>query len=115
MALKGQLMRAHHASLASVLSLVLLSACGINVEYIPMNTPPHATQPRTPAQVEMFSGSRPDRPFVEIGSIEVQQEKYNNASGAELTAKVREVAAQQGCDGIIVLGANDSTDVSGTM
>jgi hypothetical protein len=51
-----------------------LIACGINAEFIPLNSPPRALTPRAPDQVEMFSAAMPSRPFVEVGTIEVQQE-----------------------------------------
>ena len=95
-------------------SFLALSGCGIDVQYIPMNSPPHAMTPRPASQVEMFAGSRPKRPFVEVGAIEVQQEKYNNASAEEIVAALRDQAGERGCDGILLIGANDATDVSGS-
>jgi len=94
--------------------VLALAGCGIDVQYIPMNTPPHAMTPRPASQVEMFAGSRPKRPFVEVGAIEVQQEKYNNASAEEIVAALRDQAGERGCDGLLLIGANDATDVSGS-
>src|ERR1043165_112697 len=95
-------------------SVVGLAGCGIGVEYVPLTPPPPAMPPRVASQVEMFTGSRPKRPFVEVGSIEVQQEKYNSASAEEIVGALREEAGARGCDGLLILGANDATDVSGS-
>jgi hypothetical protein len=89
-------------------SFFLLTACGIKTEYIPLNASPRPMQPRRPEEVEMFTTSRPDRPFIEVGTIEVQQEKYNSSTAAEIMNALRVEGAQRGCEGLIVFGDNDS-------
>ena len=89
------------------------AACGIDVAYLPLNPPPHLMTPRPKEQVELFASKLPDRPFVEVGSIEVQQEDYNHASPQQLTERMRELAGRRGCEGLILAGANDGTSVSG--
>jgi hypothetical protein len=59
----------------------------------PLNDPPHALTPRSPEQVEMFMTGRPTRPYAEVALID----------GAHLPmARVRECAAQLGCDALYV-------------
>lgn len=101
--------------LALLLGLVSLIGCGINVAFIPMNRPPRALQARDPGTVEVFAAARPSRPFVDVGLIEVQQESYlSGHDEAALLQRMRVEAAGRGCDGLMILGPNDATVVSGT-
>lgn len=59
----------------------------------PLNDPPHALTARRSEQVEMFMTARPTRAYVEVALID----------GAHLSmARVRECAAQLGCDALYV-------------
>ncbi|WP_438023142.1 hypothetical protein [Sorangium sp. So ce233] len=64
-------------------------------------------QPRPLEDVDVFL-SRPDRPFQEVGLIEVQQDIANHAGPSALVNELRSVAAQRGCDGLLISGANDA-------
>lgn len=98
-----------------VLSLVLVSTgCGIHTEYIPMNTPPRPLAPRPPEQVEMFSSQKPSRPYVEVGTIEVQQQAYNGSTASSIVTTLRAEGGRRGCDGLVMLGANDALFVAGS-
>src|SRR5262245_60916868 len=107
-------MQHSHWLYGSVL-LVAASACGIDVQYVPTNTPPHAMRPRSAQRVEVFASARPKREFTEFGLIEVQQESQNHDDAEEIIARLREEAGERGCDGIVMLGANDGTAVSGMV
>ena len=95
-------------------SLCFVAACGIKTEYIELNPPPHVMAPRSPDQVAIFTTGLPERPYVEVGTIEVKQEIYNGASASEIMRVLREEAARRGCDGLVLLGANDETVVEGS-
>ena len=96
------------ANLQMVLMLAL-TGCGTSISYMPTNPPPRPLAARPFVTVEVFTASKPARPFVEIGLIEAQQESAcSRDAPAEVLIKLREEAARVGCDGIILLGANDS-------
>ena len=92
-----------------------LSGCGTRIAYLPTNTPPRTLQPRNADSVQVFSVAPPDRPFVEVGIIETQQESmYSTDSELIVFSRLREEAARQGCDGLVVLGSNDGVQVVGS-
>jgi hypothetical protein len=63
-------------------------------------------------QVEVFSSGRPERPFVEVGIIETQQQSmYSLDKPDAVFAELREEAGRQGCDALILLGTNDGMQV----
>ncbi|WP_437972122.1 hypothetical protein WMF04_23770 [Sorangium sp. So ce260] len=92
---------------AVALSLGLAAGCGgIRSSYVPTAGSPRPMHPRPLADVEVFL-SRPDRPAQEVGMIEVQQDVGNDAGPNALMNELRRVAAERGCDGVLVSGAND--------
>ena len=91
------------------------AACGTNIDYIPLNSPPHAMAPRAPESVELFTTSPPQRPYVEVGAIESQQQQMSTDSVEDIYAKMREAAAERGCDGLVIVASNDATEVNGSM
>lgn len=94
---------------------LMLVGCGTSIEFIPLNSPPHAAQPRPGSAVEVFTSSRPGRPFAEVGLIESRQESgLSQDDASAIVTKMREEAGRRGCDGMIVLGPNDETVVSGS-
>ncbi len=56
----------------------------------------------------MYTASRPERPFVEVGLIEAQQNTIYGDGAVTVLEKLRAHAAEQGCDAIIVTGSNDA-------
>lgn len=102
------------ARFVALTALTLAAGCGVKTEFVPMNSPPHALVPRAAEQVEMFSAARPTRPFVEVGTIEVQQRSGSAGTASTVLGAMRAEAGRRGCDGLIVLGDNDKTVVSGT-
>jgi hypothetical protein len=91
----------------------LAIGCGTNLEFIRLNPPPKQLVRRSGDEVQMFVSGRPNRPFVEIGVIESQQQVYSQDNAADLFALMREEAGHQGCEALIVNGANDAIIVGG--
>jgi hypothetical protein len=97
------------ATVGRSLALVCcLAACGTTVQYTPTNAPPRPMRARPPGTVELFTSSKPDRPFVEVGILEAQQSsKYSTDRMPEIIAELRKEAAKIGCDAIMMTGAAD--------
>jgi hypothetical protein len=71
--------------------------------------------PRACNSCQLFMAGKPNRPFVEVGMIESQQESTSEDDAQELVAKMRRFAGERGCDALVILGDNDATGVSGTQ
>jgi hypothetical protein len=100
--------------LKSIVLVSLLGACGTSMQYVPLNAPPHPMTPRSPDSVEVFMGKQPDRQYVEVGTLESQQSsEFSTDDKAAIIGKMRADAAQRGCDGLLFVGTNDQTVVSG--
>ncbi len=98
-----------HAGIA--IACLSTAGCGTRLAYMPLNSPPRAMQPRTPESVVMFTSSKPDRPYIEVGVIEAQQEsQYSVDESEDVFLKMRRHAAERGCDGLILLGGNDRVE-----
>lgn len=88
---------------------LVTAGCGTRLSYMPLNTSPRALTARDPGTVEMFTSSKPERPFVEVGILEAQQEsEYSVNAESTVFSKLREEAASRGCDGLVVTGGNDA-------
>jgi hypothetical protein len=98
------------------LSFLLLAAvvgCGTTVQFTPTNPPPRPLTSRPAESVQVFTASRPDQPFVEVGLLEAQQSSALSLDQRpDVMQKMRVEAARMGCDGIILLGANDQVQGS---
>lgn len=100
--------------IVAVTVVLALAGCGVNAEYVQTARSPHPMRPKASAgDVQVWFGQKPERQFVEVGLIEVQQEKMNDASAEELVSMMREVAGEKGCDGIVMTGANDGVASTG--
>jgi hypothetical protein len=89
----------------------LLSACTPTaVNYNPLNPSPRALSPRSPASVEMFASGPPDRPHVDVGLITVEEGDTGESSPQELLGILRQNAARQGCDALVVSPPSSKTD-----
>lgn len=100
-------------------SLFLLAAallgCGTHIAYMPTNTPPRMLKPRGVDSVQVFTTRPPERPYVEVGIIETQQESiYSTDDATAVFSQLRDEAARQGCDGLVLLGSNDRMELQGT-
>lgn len=98
--------------LVAVMAMAMAAAgCGTAIEYTELNTPPGPMRPRDAASVEVFTTTPPPRPFVEVGMIESQQESGLSTDGmGEIIAQMREVAAERGCDALVISGSNDAVE-----
>jgi hypothetical protein len=90
-----------------------LLGCGTSIDYVPLNTPPRALAERSPDAVEMFTTAPPKRPYVEVGTIKSLQQAYSSDTTEAIYAKMRAEAGKRGCDGLVILGSNNLTVVSG--
>jgi hypothetical protein len=101
--------RNSRASLFVVLaSSALACGCGTRVSFTPTNAAPRAMKPRNADSVQIFTTQTPSRPYVEVGVIEAQQASaFSTADETQVVAKLRESAAQQGCDALIITGSAD--------
>lgn len=94
--------------LVAGLALVFLG-CGTRIHYMSLNASPRTLSPRSPDSVEVFTSGKPDRSFAEVGMIEAQQQSgWSVDQPTAILQKLRQKAADVGCDGIIVLGSNDA-------
>jgi hypothetical protein len=94
----------------------LASGCGTRINDLPLNSPDRAMVARDPQSVEVFSTRKPTRPYVEVSMLEAQQASaYSTDAPGDVMLKLRDYAAQKGCDAIIMGGANDSTVGSGSV
>lgn len=85
---------------ASVFALFAV-ACH-SIDYTPLNAPPHAMAPREPASIEVFAERRPERPIVEVGLFEIEQNSPASGGMSTMVDKLRVRAAELGCDGILL-------------
>jgi len=84
---------------------LVLAACGTTTEFARTNPSFGGARPRQPAAVDLYTASPPARPFVEIGIIEARQASELSLDGMDgIIAELRNRAAQEGCDGVILTG-----------
>lgn len=84
-----------------------ITGCGHSIEYTPMNKSPHGMQRRAPESVEIFMTQRPERPAVEVGFFEIEQQSPAAGGTPEMIAKLREEAGAVGCDALLVSEPHD--------
>ncbi len=75
--------------------------CGPSIKYFPMNTPPDNI---VPAEIEVMT-LRPDRPYVELGIIQVKESDFplfSSSSGEEMINALKEKATSIGADAIVL-------------
>jgi hypothetical protein len=73
----------------------------------PTNPSPRPLSPRAVMSVEVFTASRPSRPFVEVAIIKASGSSQGDASKG-LVQEMRTEAARVGCDGIVVNGSAET-------
>jgi hypothetical protein len=98
--------------LAFILVLSIVGCGGSELSFTPLQAAPRQLYARMGAQVELFLAARPTRQFVEIGMIESDGSSDDQAT---LLAEMRGIAGQHGCDGLIILGANETNAASGAL
>jgi len=95
---------------ALVLVAFLGGCADTSAAYIPLNAPPRPVQARAPDQVELFSSAPPERPHVDVGLITVQ-EGDGDETPAALIGLLRQLAAERGCDAVVVAPPASKTGV----
>ena len=100
-----------HLSPRCMLSLqvILIAACGSTSTYVETGTPRPSPRPTSSASdVDVFTATRPTRPFREAGMIETRQSSaFSTDNADDVVRDLRREAAAQGCDGVILTGSAD--------
>ena len=100
------------SALALLVTAGLLSACGTSTQFVRTNASPVAMRARAPQTVDVFTASSPQRPYVEVGIVQARQSSgLSTADMPDIIQALREEAADQGCDGVIITANAD--DVRG--
>lgn len=89
--------------------LLTLCGCGTSLNYVATADPPRPLFVRSADQVEIFMTRAPDRPAIEIGMIESQQEEMSSDDSKEVIGKMRIFAGKRGCDALVIFAGNDAT------
>jgi len=101
-------------------SLLLLSGCGYDVYYAPLNNPMTASGesikagemargPVSPNDVTLFLTTRPEKPYRELGIISIPT--YQTAPAQEEIFELfRQKGAEVGADGVILLQTENLVD-----
>jgi hypothetical protein len=91
-----------------LLASLLFTGCAASVTATPVNAPPGQMIRRSPAQVEIFTAGAPTRPHVDVALLEAEP-GLSERSTADLVARLRENAAANGCDGLVITGVDTQT------
>jgi hypothetical protein len=84
----------------------LCFGCGLDVSVTTVNSPPRELWKKAPESVEVYTSSAPSRPHVDVAILEVvEQSGSAEFDTGEMLAKLRQVAADHGCDAIHISGA----------
>lgn len=79
----------------------LVSGCSASFSWMSLNQAPRTARARPAAEVEMFTASKPTRPFVEVGLITASRGSIG-PSELDMLEGLRAQAATRGCDGVVV-------------
>jgi hypothetical protein len=95
-------------ALPALLSWVTVClGCGTFVTATPINPPPRPLVPRAPESVQVVASAPPLEPHVDVALLEVTQSEGFNREGMDLMIqRLREKAAELGCDAVFVKGSS---------
>lgn len=94
-------MRRRPASPLLLSGALLLFGCASTVTATPIHRPPRPLVPRDPSSVLVLSSEPPSEPHVDVALLQVDQyEAYNSRGMGELIQRLREKAAEIGCDAV---------------
>ena len=104
-----------------LLASFLFAGCGAQISSTQVNQPPAPMFRRPVESVELFTSGPPTRPHTDVALLEAEP-GFTERSTGELIERLREKAAAQGCDGLVVTGvdtqlihgAGDRKTVTGT-
>jgi hypothetical protein len=82
---------------------LLLFGCASSVTATPINHPPRPLVARDPSSVLVLASEPPSEPHVDVALLQVDQyEAYNPQGMAEMIQRLREKAAEIGCDAVYI-------------
>jgi hypothetical protein len=93
----------HHALSVLLPWVFVVLGCGTVVTATPINPPPRPLVPRAPESVQVLASAPPLEPHVDVALLEVTQSEGLNREGMHLMIeRLREKAAELGCDAVFV-------------
>jgi hypothetical protein len=96
------------ASLPLWLSSTCLFGCSTFVTATLINPPPRPLVPRDPASVEVLASDAPMEPHVDVALLEVEQQEGLNRQGTDyMIQRLREKAAELGCDAVFIKSSSE--------
>ena len=94
-------MRRRPASPLLLSGALLLFGCASTVTTTPIHHPPRPLVPRAPSSVLVLAGEPPSEPHVNVALLQVDQyEAHDSRDMSELIQRLREKAAEIGCDAV---------------
>ena len=102
------------ASLPLWLSSACLFGCSTWVTATMLNPAPRPLVPRDPASVQVLASDAPAEPHVDVALLEVEQQEGLNRQGTDyMIQRLREKAAELGCDAVFIKSSaeHDGHDV----
>jgi len=93
---------------SATVPILLLAACGTTTSTVYTNPPPRTPEVRRPEAVELLTlPPAADRPYVEIGYVEIREtSEFSLSSRPEVINKLRVQGARMGCDAIVFADSN---------
>ena len=88
-----------------LLASVLFAGCAAQVASTQVNQSPTQMFRRPVESVELFTSGPPVRPHTDVAVLEAEPGLSERSTG-DLIARMREKAAAQGCDGLVVTGVD---------
>lgn len=88
-----------------LLASLLFAGCAAQVASTQVNQPPTQMFRRPVESVELFTSGPPVRPHTDVAVLEAEPGLSERSTG-ELIGRMREKAAAQGCDGLVVTGVD---------
>lgn len=83
--------------------LLVCWGCGTFVTATPINPAPRPMVPRAPESVQVLASGAPLEPHVDVALLEVEQSEGFNRQGTDyMIQRLREKAAELGCDAVYV-------------
>jgi hypothetical protein len=96
----------------SVGCCAVLAACGHQVAFTPLAVPPRPLQPRPESSVELFTASKPTRPYVVVGELGSRHDgAFSTSTDDEVLLALRTAAAEVGCDAVVLTSEADHTNL----
>jgi hypothetical protein len=91
-----------------LMACLLFAGCAASITATPINQPPQRMVRHTVDQVDVYTSGPPARPHTDVALLEAEP-GFVERSTAELIALLRENAAANGCDGLVVTGVDTQT------